>query len=57
MIYRVVVSSLTHHGTSERVWGYLVSGNYFDILGVKPALGRAFLPKKIGRLIRIRWWS
>ncbi len=46
MIYRVVVSSLTHHGTSERVWGYLVSGNYFDVLGVKPALGRAFLPEE-----------
>jgi predicted permease len=26
----------------ERVWGYLVSGNYFDVLGVQAALGRAF---------------
>src|SRR5262249_27415121 len=25
-------------------WGYLVTGNYFDVLGVKPALGRAFTP-------------
>ncbi|MDX2153169.1 MAG: ABC transporter permease [Bryobacteraceae bacterium] len=26
----------------QRVWGELVSGNYFDVLGVKPALGRTF---------------
>src|SRR5204862_4357190 len=43
-VYRVVVSSLTVNNSSQRVWGYLVSGNYFDVLGVKPMLGRAFLP-------------
>lgn len=26
----------------ERIWGYLVSGNYFDVLGVKAVLGRTF---------------
>jgi putative ABC transport system permease protein len=31
---------------SERVWGALVSGNYFDTLGVRPAIGRAFLPEE-----------
>ena len=46
MAYRIVVSSLSHAGTNQRVWGYLVSGNYFDVLGVKPVLGRAFLPEE-----------
>src|SRR4026209_2341440 len=45
-VYRVVVSSLTVNNSSQRVWGYLVSGNYFDVLGVKPTLGRAFLPEE-----------
>ncbi len=26
----------------ERIWGELVSGNYFDVLGVQPAAGRFF---------------
>jgi macrolide transport system ATP-binding/permease protein len=29
-------------GNSERVWGYIVSGNYFDLLGVKAGTGRTF---------------
>jgi macrolide transport system ATP-binding/permease protein len=45
-VYRVVVASLTVNNTSQRVYGYLVSGNYFDVLGVKPMLGRAFLPEE-----------
>ena len=28
------------HGTTERITGELVSGNYFAVLGVNPALGR-----------------
>ncbi len=30
------------HGQTERAIGELVSGNYFDVLGVRPALGRVF---------------
>ncbi len=29
---------------AERVWGMLVSANYFDTLGVKAAMGRTFVP-------------
>ena len=31
---------------TERVTGEIVSGNYFDVLGVRPALGRFFLPEE-----------
>src|SRR5262249_11194856 len=34
--------SLGYKGQTERVDGELVSGNYFDVLGVKAALGRTF---------------
>src|SRR5580704_6731994 len=30
------------HGQTERAVAELVSGNYFDVLGVRPALGRVF---------------
>ncbi len=35
---------LTGVGRPERTWGTLVSANYFDLLGVRPILGRGFLP-------------
>jgi macrolide transport system ATP-binding/permease protein len=43
-LYRFDPMSLSHNGNNERVWGYLVSGNYFDVLGVRSLLGRTFLP-------------
>src|SRR5262249_52215943 len=36
--------SLTFNDQSERVDSELVSGTYFDVLGIKPALGRLFAP-------------
>jgi predicted permease len=38
--------SLTGRGKPERVWGTVVSANYFDVFGVRPILGRGFLPEE-----------
>jgi macrolide transport system ATP-binding/permease protein len=38
--------SLTGKGKPERLWGMVVSANYFDVLGVRPILGRTFLPTR-----------
>jgi predicted permease len=38
--------SLRSGEDTERVWGEIVSGNYFDVLGAKPVQGRAFLPEE-----------
>jgi macrolide transport system ATP-binding/permease protein len=43
--YRMAPISLSHDGINERVWGYLATGNYFGVLGVKPALGRMLTPE------------
>ncbi len=39
--YRFTPLSMSHDGINERVWGYEVTGNYFEVLGVGAALGRA----------------
>ena len=39
-------ASLTGDGKPERIWATMVTADYFDVLGVKPALGRGFLPGK-----------
>jgi predicted permease len=44
--YRFDPMSISHESSNERVWGYLVSGNYFDVLQVKPFLGRYFMPEE-----------
>lgn len=35
------------HGTSERITGELVSGNYFSVLGVNPVSGRLIAPEDV----------
>jgi predicted permease len=37
---------LTVDGVPERVWSEIVTGNFFDVLGVPAALGRTFLPEE-----------
>jgi predicted permease len=40
--YRFAPMELETTARANRIWGYLATGNYFDVLGVKPALGRFF---------------
>ena len=40
--YRFAPISMSRNGGNERVWGYVVSGNYFDLLGVNAFKGRMF---------------
>ncbi|MBI4875904.1 MAG: ABC transporter permease [Acidobacteria bacterium] len=38
--FPVVPASIGGDGKPERIWGQVVSGNYFSVIGVKPVLGR-----------------
>ncbi len=62
--YKMTAMDLTGAGRPERVWGTLTSANYFNVLGVRPRLGRGFLPaedEKAGGapvvLISYRLWQ
>jgi len=41
---RFVHAAVGDEGAADVVWGELVTGDYFSVLGVTPALGRGFLP-------------
>jgi hypothetical protein len=41
--HQVLPLNLGRSEKPERVWGAIVSGNYFDVLGVKAMIGRTFL--------------
>ncbi len=43
MAFRIVALNLKIGQAPQRAWGTLTTGNYFDLLGVKPALGRTFV--------------
>jgi predicted permease len=40
------IMSVTNKGKPERIWGMVATANYFDVLGVRPILGRGFLPSE-----------
>jgi predicted permease len=40
--YRISPMNFDDARGANRVWGYLATGNYFDVLGVKPIIGRVF---------------
>ena len=42
--YRFAPVSLTTPSGSTRLWAYLATGNYFDVLGVRPVIGRTLTP-------------
>jgi len=44
--HQVLPLNLGRGGKPERVRGAIVSANYFDVLGVKAVIGRAFLPEE-----------
>ena len=46
MAHQVLPLNLGRGGKPERVWGAIVSGNYFDVLGVNALIGRTFLPEE-----------
>src|SRR5450759_1030341 len=44
--FPLVPANVGGRGEPERVWGQIVTSNYFDVAHVKPVLGRAFLPEE-----------
>jgi predicted permease len=43
--YRISPMSVETGDGAARVWGYLATGNYFQVLGVTPEAGRLFVPE------------
>jgi predicted permease len=43
--YRISMMSVGLQPESSILWGYLVTGHYFDALGISPAAGRFFTPQ------------
>src|SRR5206468_6528801 len=50
MCRRLMQASMTVDNETERVQAELVSGNYFTMLGVRPAIGRVFTSEEDDRV-------
>ncbi|HSL20389.1 MAG TPA: ADOP family duplicated permease [Vicinamibacterales bacterium] len=48
LVYTYQPFALATGDHADRVWGQLVSANFFDVLRVRPAIGRAFRPEEEG---------
>ena len=46
LLHSPILVSMTGHGEPRTLMAHIVSGNYFSTLGVKPAVGRWFLPEE-----------
>ena len=46
LAYQFGMDGITAHGRTDRVLTNYVSGNFFSMLGIKPALGRFILPSE-----------
>jgi predicted permease len=46
LLYTPVTTNLTGRGDPQLLMAHLVSGNYFDATGVRPIIGRGFLPEE-----------
>ena len=53
--FPLVPASIGGKGQPERVWGQMVTSNYFEVAKVRPILGRTFCPKR-SWMARGRWW-
>ncbi|MEP6534317.1 MAG: ABC transporter permease [Bryobacteraceae bacterium] len=49
LAFRMVPFYVGETGRTERIYGLLVSGNYFAALGLQPALGRFIQPGEVSR--------
>jgi predicted permease len=49
LAFRMVPFYVGELGAAERTYGLLISGNYFTLLGLKPAIGRLIQPEDVSR--------